>query len=88
MGWCETSDGRDQNSGTRRLWSSSKSDCHHLCKDVTEATACEWYSPAVGADICLVHTEDVAQASTDTQDAGWRYHRCWIFNSEPEDMQN
>ena len=79
QGFCVTSNGKDQNSGVKKLNRRNgntvkrQERCLSLCKSVPGATGCEviWNQNNRG---CYAHTQEVASGD------GADKHFCWVFS--------
>lgn len=79
QGFCETSNGEDQNSGVKKLNSldgntlEMQEQCLKMCRSVAGVTGCEliWDRDNQG---CYAHTQEIASGN------GVDRHFCWVFS--------
>jgi hypothetical protein len=85
-GYCVRGDGRDQNSGVKKLNSldintpDRMEKCLEACSKVSGVTGCEGIF-SQGNRGCYAHTQDVSGAGN-----GRGRHNCWIKNDLPEEF--
>ena len=78
-GFCVKANGRDQNSGVKKLNSldgntpERQQECLEYCHSESGATGCEviWNQGNRG---CYVHTQEIARGN------GVNNHECWVFS--------